>query len=93
MKISFSQESKRMVEKCWETAVTIRLAKSNYRGVSFGFPSSNCTKNVVSYPIIPPPNPPLNLLDSSYKPTMILYTIQNIILVSSSLPLLKFTKN
>ena len=56
---------KNLTKTRWETAVTKRLAKANYRGVGFGFGLSNCTKTLVSYPSPPPPNPPLNSLTFS----------------------------
>lgn len=79
---------KNLEKTCWETAVTKRLAIANYWGVGFGFDSSNCTKNVVSYHSIPPPNPPLNILISP------LHTSHSIfILPILPVPSLKFTKN
>ena len=78
---------KNLGKTCWETAVIKRLAEANYRGVGFGFRLSNCTKIPVSYHLFPPPNSPLNLLDSSYKFTMIFPPTQNIIFTLSPYPL------
>ena len=51
------QPWKNLEKTCWETAVIRRLVIVNYWGMGFGLESSNCTKNVVSYPSIPSPNP------------------------------------
>lgn len=100
LKFSFFQGREKMVEKCWETAVTKRLAKVNYRGVGYGFDSSNCTKTLVSYPSPPPPNPPLNSLrfsiESPYHSPPYTHHPHNSHLNPSHLPHLpqtKFTKN
>ena len=62
-KLNFEAQKNRprenLEETCWETAVIRRLVIVNYWGMGFGLESSNCTKNVVSYPSTQPPNPPI----------------------------------